>query len=165
MATPASWFRGLSGLDRTRPRIVVVAAFAGYTLLILGYAMLVAPGAISTTVWAPLAVLVFATTIVGVAALCGYGPGRMGESRALDERERAMTDRALVFGDGVLSTVLAPGLRAVAGYASVIGPLTISMTELTPVLIAGGLYVPLPPFAALAWIEPDIPNDDAEYPE
>jgi len=29
-----------------------------------------------------------------------------------------------------------------------------------PFLIAIGIYEPLLPFAALAWIEPDVPGDD-----
>jgi hypothetical protein len=112
MATPASWYRGLSALDRTRRRIAVIAAFAGYPLLIVGYATLVAPGVMPTTIWGPIAILLLAMTIVGVVAIYGYGRGRMGESRTLDERERSTNDRAL---------------------------------------------------AALAWIEIDVPDDEAEY--
>ena len=34
------------------------------------------------------------------------------------------------------------------------------MDALAPWLIAIGLYVPMLPFAAMAWIEPDAPVDD-----
>ena len=34
------------------------------------------------------------------------------------------------------------------------------MATLTPILIAAGVFVPLLPFAALAWIEPDAPRGD-----
>ena len=34
------------------------------------------------------------------------------------------------------------------------------MGTLSPMLIAVGLFVPLLPFAVLAWIEPDLPADD-----
>ena len=38
------------------------------------------------------------------------------------------------------------------------------MTDLTPVIIGIALYLPLLPFAALAWIEPDAPADDDAAP-
>jgi hypothetical protein len=34
------------------------------------------------------------------------------------------------------------------------------MEDLVPWLLAIGLYEPFLPFAALAWIEPDLPADD-----
>ena len=160
MATPASLFRDLPSLDRTRRRIAVVAAFGGYPLLILGYTALVATGILPTVVWAPIAVILFATTLVGVVVIYGYGRGRIGESRQLDERERAMLDRALVLGYGAVTTVAVIGLAVLALYLSFVGPITITMTDLTPVVVAVALYLPLLPVAALAWIEPDAPADD-----
>jgi hypothetical protein len=141
-------------------RAAVIAAFGGYPLLILGYGTLVEPGRISTIVWGPIAVALFTLTIVGTFALYGYGQGRMGyPKRALDERQRAMHDRALVVSYGVATIVFGLMLGGLAG-AALQGPVVVEMADLTPVLIAAGLYLPLLPFASLAWIEPNLPADD-----
>ena len=92
--------------------------------------------------------------------LYGYGRGRTGDAGPLDERERTMLDRALVLGYGAVVTVVVLAVGALALYLSFVGPITITMTDLTPVIIGIALYLPLLPFAALAWIEPDAPADD-----
>jgi hypothetical protein len=160
MASPASIYRRLPMLSQRRRRLAVLAAFGGYPLLILGYETLVAPGRLSTTIWGPIAVVLLSLTIIGAVAVYGYGQGRIGDSRTLDERQRAMNDRALILSYGVATTVFGLALGGIALVASFQGPVVIEMTALTPYLIAFGLYLPLLPFAALAWIEPDLPSDD-----
>jgi hypothetical protein len=138
-----------------------VAAFAGFPLLNVGYATLVATGIMSSTIWAPIAVTLFAITIVGVVAIYGWGQGRITAHRdELDERQRAMLDRAFITGYGALTTAIVLILGVVALYLSFIGPITIDMTTFTPWVIAVALYVPFLPFAALGWIEADAPVDD-----
>jgi hypothetical protein len=159
MVSPLSIYRRLPMLSRQRRRIAVLAAFGGYPLVILGYETLVAPGRLSSTIWAPFAIVLFSLTIVGTFAIYGYGRGRMGDRKTLDERQRTMNDRALVVSYRVANIVFGLGLGAFAAFAFQ-GPVVIEMTELTPFLIALGLYMPLLPFAALAWIEPDLPSDD-----
>ncbi len=73
-----------------------------------------------------------------------------------------MADRALVLSYGVVTTVIVLGGGLLALYLSFVGPIQIEMTVLTPWFIALGLYVPFLPFAALAWIEPDVPGEDDE---
>ena len=160
VTTPASLFRDLPSLDRSRRRIAVVAAFGGFPLMTLGYATLVATGIVPSALWAPIAVILFSTTLVGVVTIYGYGRGRIGDGRELDERERAMLDRALVLGYGAVITAAVIGLAALALYLSFVGPITITMTDLTPVVVGVALYLPVLPLAALAWIEPDVPTDD-----
>jgi O-antigen/teichoic acid export membrane protein len=102
-----------------------------------------------------------AITIVSVVAIYGWGQGRITERRdELDERQRAVLDRALITAYGVLTTAVVVVLGVVALYLSFIGPITLDMTTLTPWVIAVGLYVPFLPFAALGWIEADAPADD-----
>jgi O-antigen/teichoic acid export membrane protein len=121
----------------------------------------VATGLIPSPVWAPIAVALFAVTILGLVAIYGWGQGRITERRdELDERQRAMVDRALVTGYGALTTAIVVILAVLALYLSFIGPITLDMTSLTPWIIAVALYVPFLPFAALAWIEADAPADD-----
>jgi hypothetical protein len=78
---------------------------------------------------------------------------------ALDERQRAMHDRALVVSYGAVTTIIGLLLGALAGWA-MNEPVVLEMGTLVPVFISAGLYLPLLPFAALAWIEPDLPADD-----
>jgi hypothetical protein len=161
MATPAALFQRLPSLRQRQRRIAVVAAFGGFPLLNLGHATLVVNGVISTTAWGPIAIALFACTLVGILAIYGWGRGRMTERRSqLDERQRAMVDRALVTGYGALTTLIVLILGALALYLSFVGPITLDMTGLTPWVIAVALYVPFLPVAALAWIEPDAPADD-----
>ncbi len=161
MVTPAALYHRIPSLQRRDRRLAVVAAFAGFPLLNLGYATLVAPGVIPGSIWAPIAVALFAMTLVGLVAIYGWGQGRITERRdQLDERQRAMVDRALVTGYGALTTAIVVILGVVALYLSFIGSITIDMTSFTPWIIAVALYVPFLPFAALAWIEADAPADD-----
>ena len=89
----------------------------------------------------------------------GYGQRRMDRRARLDERERQLVDHALVVSYGVLATVvtLALGILAVC----LVPVVEIHMEALAPWLIAAGLYLPMLPFATMAWIEPDAPADEA----
>jgi hypothetical protein len=160
MATQLASPRRLSRLSRRTRRLAVVGLFAGYPLLQLGYRALVEPGRLSTGIWTPVAIGLFAITIVSAFVLYGYGQGRMGYPKGkLDERQRAMHDRALVLSYGIVTTVVGLTLGGLAGWA-MNEPVVIDMAGLVPVLIGAGLYLPTVPFAALAWIEPDLPADD-----
>jgi hypothetical protein len=160
MATPATLYRRLPTLGRRARRIAVLAAFGGYPLMQLGYAVLRAPDRVPQIVWAPMAVVLFSATLIGMVMVYGYSQQRMGRDRALDERERAMVDRALVVSYGVVTALVAVVLGTLAVWLTFVGPITFGMAELVPFLIAIGIYEPLLPFAALAWIEPDVPTDD-----
>jgi hypothetical protein len=160
MATPATLYRLLPTLGQRPRRIAVIATFAGYPLLQLGYVLLRAPDRIPALVWAPIAIGLFAATLIGMVAVYGYGQGRMGRERALDERQRAMVDKALVVSYGVVTALLTAALGVLAVWLSFNGPITLGMADLVPFLIGIGIYVPVLPFAALAWIEPNAPADD-----
>jgi hypothetical protein len=161
MVTPATLYQRLPSLRRRQRRIAVVGAFVGFPLLNIGYVTLVANGVIPTAIWGPIAIALFAVTIVGLLAIYGWGQGRISDRRdELDERQRAMLDRALIAGYGALTTAIVALLGVMALYLSFVGPITIDMTGLTPWVIAVALYVPFLPFAALAWIEEDAPLDD-----
>jgi hypothetical protein len=159
MATPSSLYRQLPAMRRRSRRIAVIGAFTGFPLLLIGYEALVATGRLSSIVWGPIAIALFAATLIGAVAIYGYGQNRMDRER-LDERERRMVDQALVVSYAVLTTVIVAIAAILAIYLSFVGPLEIDMGVVTPWFVAIGLYVPLLPFAALAWIEPDAPADD-----
>lgn len=161
MVTPATLYQRLPTLRQRGRRIAVAGAFAGFPLVNIGYATLVATGTIPTTIWGPIAFALFAITVVGVLVIYGWGQGRITERRdQLDERQQIMVDRALITGYGALTTAIVVLLGIVGLYLSFVGRITLDMTTFTPWVIAVALYVPFLPFAALAWIEPDPPADD-----
>jgi hypothetical protein len=160
MATPAALYRRLPALDQRPRRIAVVAAFTGFPLQLVGYTLLVQPGHLGMLVWAPLSIVLFSATVVGLVAVCGYAQGRFDRRASFDERQRAMVDRAFIVSYGVLTTVIVAIAGIIAVYASFVGPVVLEMTTFSPWLIAIGVYVPFLPLAALAWLEPDAPADD-----
>lgn len=160
MVSPAALYRRLPGTPRRIRRLTVLATFAGYPLVILGYASLVEPGRLPLAIWAPIAIVLMALSVLGSFAVYGFAGARAHARAELDERERAMSDRALVLSYGVVTTIAVVGLAVLAIAASLNGPIVVDMEALTPVLIEAGVFIPLLPFAALAWIEPDAPADD-----
>ncbi len=158
MVTPSSLYRRMPEARQRSRRILVIAAFTGFPLQIVGWRF--ATGEILSALWAPISIALFSATIVGAFALYGYGQGRMGRRDLLDERQRSMVDRALVVSYGVLTIVIVAIAGLLATYLSLVGPIVLEMTALTPWFVAIGVYVPLLPFAALAWIEPDAPGDE-----
>jgi hypothetical protein len=155
-------FRQIPTSRRRTRRLAVIAAFTGFPLQFLGYQTLVVPGRLSLTIWGPITIVLFGATLLGAFATYAFGQGRMGDRSRLDERQRAMNDRALVVSYGVVTTVVTLVLGTIYLVASFVGPITFQMDATALSLaVAAGLYLPLLPFAALAWIEPDAPADDA----
>jgi len=161
MATPTLTDR-IATLPRRTRRLVVLAAFLGYPLLVVGYSRLVLTDQVPVTLWAPIALALMALSLGGVAILYNWAQPRTASSARLDERQRAMLDRAHVIGYGVLGIVAAVLSGALALIASFQGPIVVTMEGLTPFLIALGLYLPTLPSAILAWIETDPARDDLE---
>jgi hypothetical protein len=160
MTSPfATIVRSLPTASRRVRRLLVAAAFLGYPLLNAGYFTLVAPGRLSSAAWAPIAILLFAATLVGVVGIYGYARGRADMRPDLDERQRQVRDQAWIHAYEILIVAVSIVVAALALIASFSGPLTIGMNELTPIIIAIGLYLPLLPSATLTWSEPDPPVD------
>ena len=171
MVSPLAAYRRLPTLSRRSRRLAVVAAFAGYPLLQVGYATLVAQGRLATAAWAPIAVALFGATLAGVFVVYGYSRERMEpawfpffqtaarDRWPLDERQRSMHDRALVVSYRILTLAVGLTIGAAAGVATN-EPIVIDFPALLPFIVVFALYVPFLPFAVLAWIEADLPVDD-----
>ena len=111
-------FRQIPTSRRRTRRLAVIAAFSGLPLQFLGYQTLVVPGRLSLSIWGPITIVLFAATLIGAIATYGFGQGRLGDRSRLDERQRAMNDRALVISYGVVTTVVTLVLGAVYLVAS-----------------------------------------------
>jgi hypothetical protein len=161
MVSRNTFYGRLASTPQRIRRLTVVAAFAGYPLVLIGYSTLVEPRRLPILIWAPIAIVLMALTVIGCFATYGFAGDRMRGRATLDERERAMNDRAIVLSYGVVTTVLVAGIAwlTLAAYGQ---PVVIDMSALAPLLVAVGVFVPLLPFAALAWIEPDALPDDED---
>jgi hypothetical protein len=160
MTSPfVTFVRSLPTASRRVRRLLVGAAFLGYPLMNVGYFTLVAPGRLSSVAWAPIAIVLFGATLVGVAGIYGYARGRADMRPDLDERQRHVRDQAWIHAYEIVIAVVTIVVGTLAIAASFNGPLTIGMDELTPFIIGIGLYLPLLPSATLTWSEPDPPLD------
>jgi hypothetical protein len=157
-------WRAMPGASRRTRRIWVVLAFLGFPLLNVGYLGLVRTGWLSQTIWAPIAIALFAATLAGVVAIHGYARDRASMTADLDEREQRIRDEAWIRAYGFLSVVVVGAVAILALLASSSGPVTIGMDVIGPVALALGLYLPILPSATLAWAEPDLVRDDVDEP-
>ena len=163
MTSPLVTFvRFMPRASRRVRRLLVLAAFLGYPLVNLGYAVLVLPNRLSSVAWAPIAVVLFSATLLGVVAIYGYARGRADMKADLDERQRHVRDQARIHAYEILVVVVVGVIGLLALGASFNGPVTVGMGELTPFIVGIGLYLPLLPSATLTWSEPDLPSDADE---
>jgi hypothetical protein len=160
-----TFVRAMPRARRRTRRIAVAAAFLGYPLLNLGNQVLVVPGRLSSAVWAPIAIVLFSATLIGVVAIYGYARGRADMKADLDERQRHVRDQAWIHAYSMLIVVVSVVIGALALVTSFQGPVTIGMAELGPWIVGIGLYLPLLPSAALTWMEPDLPAEVDEVDE
>ena len=155
-------YRYLPHASRQARRLLVLATFAGYPLVLIGYGTLVAPGRLSSAIWAPIAIVLMSMTIFGSFAIYGFARDRANLGvESLDERQRQLRDRALIVSYAVLSTIVTGAAGIAAAWAVLVGPITLEFGDMAGWLVAFALFLPILPSAALAWIEPDEPADDS----
>jgi hypothetical protein len=162
MATNITLGDRIASLPRRSRRLAVLAAFLGYPLLVAGYTLLVDTDRLPIPIWAPIAFALLGLSFLGVAIVYGWARSRTEPVARLDERQRAMLDRAHVIGYALLGALVTAISGVLALMATFNGAITVTMEGLTPFLIALGLYLPMLPSAILAWIEPDPASDDLE---
>ena len=161
MTAPVAVFHALSRARRPVRRAMVLASFAGYPLLLLGYYTLVAPGRISQVFWAPIAVVLMSATIFGLIGVYSFSRNRAQlDAPTLDERQRVLGLRSYALSYSVLYTAvwLVIGPLALAIFFG--GPVTITDEWVLPIIVSASVYLPAMPAAVLAWIEPDYAEDD-----
>jgi len=164
MTFARSIFRFLPNARRRSRRLIVLGTAAGYPLVLLGYATLVVPGRIQLGVWAPIALLLTAATVVGVVAIYGFARGRADLGSAhLDERQAQVRDRAWALSYATVVIVIALALVGLMVVRSSSGQDVVLSGDLIGYLATtAAIYLPVLPAAILAWIEPDVPTDEGE---
>jgi hypothetical protein len=116
---------------------------------------------VPTVVWGPVSFLLIGVTLVGALILYSYVRNRADmPGTGLDEREQMLRDRAWILSYEVLSVVvvlLIGGIVvAVLGFGRTV---TIDAGAATAGALCLGVLLPLLPAAALAWLEPDLPEE------
>ena len=117
---------------------------------------------VSNLVWGPISFVLIGMTVVGAFVLYRYVRDRADmPGLQLDERERQLRDRAWILSYQVLAAVVVVLVAALVLPVFAFGqPITIDASIATAASLCLGVLLPLLPAAALAWLEPDQPEND-----
>ena len=116
---------------------------------------------VSNVIWGPVSFVLIGLTVIGAFVLYRFVRDRADlGARSLDERQRQIRDRAWILSYGVLATVVVAAVAVPAVLVLGLGrQLTLDPNLMTALAICLGTLLPLLPVAALAWLEPDLPED------
>jgi hypothetical protein len=146
--------------QRTR-RIVAVATLTGLPAMFIWSSFWLGTS-VPNVIWGPVSFLLIGLTAMGAIVLYRFVRDRANlGSTSLDERQRQLRDRAWVLSYGILSTVVVVLVAVLA--VLVLGMERVVILDpnlMSAVALCTGSLIPLVPVAALAWLEPDLPEDD-----
>jgi len=147
-------------LSRRSRRMVAAATLLGLPAMFVWSAIWTGT-TVPTIVWGPVSFLLIGVTLFGAFLLYRYVRNRADMPGAgLDERERMLRDQAWILSYEVLSVVVVLLVGAIV--VAVLGfgrTITIDAGAATAGALCLGVLLPLLPAAALAWLEPDLPED------
>src|SRR5262245_64323852 len=146
-------------LPRSRRRLLVAVALAGYPVAV---AALAALKHTSLNRWLILALflLLLLPTLATLAIGYRYAWGRIDGRRArLDERDLALRQQAYALSHRVLTVILIAATAAITIYLTNGNTLRLDANSFWPALMWVVVYIPALPALMLAWIETDQPAD------
>ncbi len=148
-------------LSQRSRRLVAVATLFGLPAMFVWSAFWTRTSA-PTIVWGPVSFVLVGLTLLGAGVLYRYVRNRADmPGFGLDERERLLRDQAWILSYEVLSVVAV--VLAAAIVVPVLGfgqSITFGASTATAVALCLGVLLPVLPAAALAWLEPDAPEED-----
>lgn len=150
---------GIEYLPRSRRRLLVAVALAGYPVAV---AVLVGLKHTSLNRWLILAgfALVLLPTAGMLAVGYRYARGRLtGRCARLDERDLALRQQSYALSYHLLTAVLIAATAVVEIYLTSGYTLRLDANNVLPAIMWVILYLPALPSLMLAWIEPDQPAD------
>lgn len=161
MNAPTGPLHSIDHLSQRWRRVVALATLLGLPAMYAWSAYWMGTS-VPAALWGPISFVLIGATTVGALILYRFVRDRADlASHRLDERERQLRDRAWILSYQVLSLVVV-GLGA-AIVIPVLGfgrPVTIDAQAATAAALCLGVLLPLLPAAALAWLEPDAPEDE-----
>ena len=146
-------------LPRSRRRLLVTAALAGYPVAVGG---LIALKNIGLNRWliGALFLLVLLLTVATLLAGYRYARGRIdGCNARLDERDLALRQQAYALSHRVLAVILIAATAVTTVYVTSGNTLRLDANTFLPAAMWVIVYVPALPSLMLAWIETDQPAD------
>lgn len=148
-------------LSRRRRRVLAVATLLGLPAMYVwsGFWMTTT---VPSILWGPVSFLLIGVTLVGAFVIYRFARDRVDmPGSGLDERERQIRDRAWILSYEVLAVVVVALVAALVIPALAFDrPVTVDASIATAAALCVGVLLPLLPAAALAWIEPDVREDD-----
>jgi hypothetical protein len=152
--------RRIDHLSQRTRRVVAVITMLGLPAMYAWSAFWLST-TVSNLIWGPIAFLLIGATLLGAFVLYRYTRQRADLRDAhLDERQRQLRDRAWILAYQVLAVVVVGGIAFAAVAVLGLGQtLTLDASIVSGAAISVGVLLPLLPSAALAWIEPDEPDD------
>src|SRR5215475_8582542 len=150
---------GIEYLPRSRRRLLVVVALAGYPV---AFAVLVGLKHTSLNRWLILALflLLLLPAIATLAIGYRYARGRIDGRRArLDERDLALRQQAFALSHRVLAATLIAATAITEIYLTSGNTLRLDANTFLPAAMWVIVYLPALPSLMLAWIETDQPAD------
>ena len=147
-------------LSRRSRRAIAVATLVGLPAMYLWSSFWMTTS-VSNVFWGPVAFVLIGMTAVGSIVLYWFVRDRASmPSPGLDERQRQLRDRAWVLSYKVLAVAVV-GVVAIAAIA-VLGmgrEVQLDGSLISAAALTVGVLIPILPAAALAWLEPDAPQD------
>jgi hypothetical protein len=151
--------RGIAYLPRSRRRLLVTVALAGYPVAV---AALAALKHTSLNRWLILVLLLvlLLPTLATLALGYRYARGRIdGRGARLDERDLALRQQAYALSHRVLAAFLIAATAITEIYLTSGNTLRLDANTFWPAAIWVIVYLPALPSLMLAWIETDQPAD------
>jgi hypothetical protein len=146
-------------LPRSRRRLLVAVALAGYPVAV---AALAALKHTSLNRWLILALflLLLLPTLATLAVSYRYARGRIdGRCARLDERDLALRQQAYALSHRVLAIILVAIIAAIEVYLTSGNTMRLDANSFWPAAMWVIVYIPALPSLMLAWIETDQPAD------
>jgi hypothetical protein len=150
---------GIEYLPRSRRRLLVVSALAGYPAAVAVLAGLKHTGLNRWLILA-LFLLVVLPTLATLAVGYQYARGRIDGRRArLDERDLALRQQAYALSHRVLAAILIAATAVTEIYLTSGNTLRLDASTFWPAAMWVIVYLPALPSLMLAWIETDQSAD------
>jgi len=146
-------------LSRRSRRVIAVASLLGLPGMFAWSSFWLRTSA-PNIVWGPVSFVLIFVTVVGAFVLYAFVRDRATYGAHLDERQRALRDRAWVLSYEVLAVVVVMAVAVVGILVLALGRvITLDGAFVSGLVICTGVLIPLLPVAALAWVEPDLPDE------
>jgi hypothetical protein len=139
--------------------VIGVASLLGLPAM-YGWSSLWLQTSAPSLLWGPVSFLLIFVTVAGALVLYAFVRDRASHGARLDERQRALRDRAWIFCYEILAAVIVIAVAVLAVVVLIVGrDVTLDGAFVSGLAICIGVLIPLLPVAALAWVEPDPPAE------